>query len=297
MYHGAEGRRVILPLVRRRAWPPRIAVMASPPPGWGFGGLIADEGVRAGDVDLVLDDLARRPGIRVSIRPNPLQASRWAARAGAETVARCAHVLDLRAGPDAIWAGLRSAARNEIRKAGARVEIETDTNGRLLPVFFDLLDISRSRWAQQQHEPAWLAQWRGNRQDSLDKWQRIAGVLGAACRVSVAWADGRPAAGLVVLQGTNAHYTRGAMDRDVAAPTHANAALQWKAIRDAAAAGCAWYHMGESGTSSSLARFKERFGARPYDYAEYRFERLPLTTLDHFARDAVKRAIGFREAS
>jgi lipid II:glycine glycyltransferase (peptidoglycan interpeptide bridge formation enzyme) len=101
----------------------------------------------------------------------------------------------------------------------------------------------------------------------------------------------------VVLQGTNAHYTRGAMDREVAAPTHANAALQWKAISDAAAAGCAWYHMGESGTSSSLARFKERFGARPYDYAEYRFERLPLTTLDHLARGAVKRVIGFREAS
>ena len=37
------------------------------------------------------------------------------------------------------------------------------------------------------------------------------------------------------------------------------------------------YHLGESGASRSLAHFKEKFGARPVPYAEYRLERLPLT--------------------
>jgi hypothetical protein len=37
--------------------------------------------------------------------------------------------------------------------------------------------------------------------------------------------------------------------------------------------------MGETGASESLAHFKSRFGALPYDYAEYRVERLPLTAM------------------
>jgi hypothetical protein len=54
--------------------------------------------------------------------------------------------------------------------------------------------------------------------------------------------------------------------------------------------------MGESGASASLARFKERFGARPYDYAEYRLESVPLTTVETAIKTTVKRAIGFVDA-
>ena len=186
-------------------------------------------------------------------------------------------------------------ARTQVRKANRHVDIETDVTGRLLPVFFDLLHLSRARWARQQHEPLWLARWRGRRLDPLAKWRRIAAALGERCRVSIAWTDGRPAAGLIVLQGRNAHYTRGAMDYELAAPTAASVGLQWKAICDAADAGCSWYHMGETGTSQSLSRFKELFGAQAHDYLEYRFERLPFTRVDHAARGAVKRLVGFRE--
>jgi Acetyltransferase (GNAT) domain len=287
-----DGRRILVPLAQRVPALPAMTIHASPPTGWGFGGLIAEGGVRAEDIAAVLADLTRRPGLRLLIRPNPLQRDRWPNGVGIP-IRRRAHVLDLRPGTDAIWTSMR--ARTQIRKAQRHVNIETDTTGRLLPVFFDLLDLSRERWARQQHEPVWLARWRGRRLDPLAKWRRIASALGDRCRVSIAWTQGRPAAGLIVLQGRNAHYTRGAMDRELAAPTSASTGLQWKAICDAADAGCSWYHMGETGTSKSLSMFKEQLGAEPHDYMEYRFERLPFTRVDHAARGAVKRLVGFQE--
>jgi lipid II:glycine glycyltransferase (peptidoglycan interpeptide bridge formation enzyme) len=115
-------------------------------------------------------------------------------------------------------------------------------------------------------------------------------------RLWVAWHDGRPAAGILVLQGEhNAHYTRGAMDREVAGPTRANDLLHRLAIEEACAAGCHSYHMGETGASESLARFKEGFGARPVPYAEYALERLPLTRLERGLHQLVKAAVRFRD--
>jgi hypothetical protein len=117
-----------------------------------------------------------------------------------------------------------------------------------------------------------------------------------ACRISVAWTpEGEPAAAILVLQGRNAHYTRGMMNKDLAGPTRANYLLHKIAIEDACTAGCRHYHMGESGPSSSLAQFKTRFGASPHPYAEYHLERLPITALDQRARGVVKRIVGFRE--
>ena len=75
----------------------------------------------------------------------------------------------------------------------------------------------------------------------------------------------------------------------------ANELLMWHAIRGAVDAGCRHFHMGESGSSVSLSRYKEKYGARPYDYAEHGFERIPLTRIDGAARSLVKRAVRFRE--
>jgi hypothetical protein len=55
------------------------------------------------------------------------------------------------------------------------------------------------------------------------------------------------------------------------------------------------FHLGESGRSSSLSDYKERFGARPHEYPELRIERVPVTAADRAARSVVKRVIGFRE--
>ena len=101
-------------------------------------------------------------------------------------------------------------------------------------------------------------------------------------------------AGSVVLQGQNAYYFRGAMDETMR-DHRPNDLLHSRAIEDACEAGCGAYYMGDSGWSPSAASFKERFGARPVHYREYRFERLPLSRTEQAVKNVVKRAIGFKD--
>jgi lipid II:glycine glycyltransferase (peptidoglycan interpeptide bridge formation enzyme) len=225
----------------------------------------------------------------------------WAvARQGrAVAVPRLAHALDLEGGFARVWkARFSDATRRAVRKAErSRLTVDRDTTGRLVPVYYELFERSLERWAADLHEPLWLARFRARRRDPQRKLDAITRALAGAARVWVAYLDGVPAAALLVLQDANAHYTRGAMDLDLAGPTRANQLLHRLAIEDACETGCRSYHMGESGSSSGLARFKEGFGARPHRYAEYHVERLPLTSADRYVRSVVKRAVGFREAS
>jgi GNAT acetyltransferase-like protein len=301
LYETPWGTRVILPVARRkRPWPSRLALQASMPYAWGMGGLVAAVPPKPRDVAAVVSDLVSQPVLVTGIRPNPLHARLWtrAAEPGVAVIPRVAHVLDLSGGADEVWRErFHKKARSGVRKAErSGIEVDCDTSGRLLPVFHELLQVSIERWAHQQHEPLPLARWRGRRRDPLDKFRRIAVELGNAMRVWVAWKDGSPAASMVVLQGTNASAIRGAMDKELAAPTSANYLLEWLAIQDACEAGCRHYHMGETGPSRQLARYKERFGARPVAYSEYRIERLPLTRADALSRSAVKRLLRFRDA-
>lgn len=268
------------------------------PTHWGFGGLIAEGGVTATDVRLVLDDLAARGIVRQSIRPNPLHGRLYRdhAPAGSVQIARRAHVLDLAGGVDVVWKGCADSRRRAIRKAErSGMEVECDTTGRLLPEFFDLYARSELRWAQQQHEPVWLARFRTRFRDTQAKWEQIARHLDGGCRQWVARHEGRAVASIIVLFGVNAHYTRGAMDKELAGPLRANDLLMWHAIRAACAIDAGSFHLGESGTSGSLSDYKERFGARPFEYPELRLERMPITRADQVARSLVKRVIGFRE--
>lgn len=297
LYRNPDGRRVVLPMVRQRAGG-SMGVEASMPTHWGFGGLIADGGVTATDVRLVLGDLAARRIIRQSIRPNPRHGAMYAENAPVRSVAiaRRAHVLDLAGGVDVVFKGFADSRRRAIRKAErSGVDVECDTTGRLLPEFFELYARSEARWAEQQHEPAWLARFRTHFRDTLAKWQTIAAHLEGGCRQWVARHDGRPVASIIVLFGTNVHYTRGAMDKELAGPLRANDLLMWKAIQAACEIDAESFHLGESGTSGSLSDYKERFGARPFDYPELRLERVPITRADDAARTVVKRMIGFRE--
>jgi hypothetical protein len=191
---------------------------------------------------------------------------------------------------------MNKKARQGVRR-GERsgLEIECDTTGRLVPVFYDLLMLSVERWAAHQNEPLALARWRARRRDPIEKFHRLARALGDAMRIWVAWKDGEAAAAMIVLVGANASDTRGAMNKDLAAPTNANDVLQWRAIEEACAAGCRHYHLGESGSSRSLAHFKEKFAARPVPYAECLIERLPVSRADRAARGAVKRVVRFRD--
>ena len=301
LYETTRGTRLVLPLVRRRGpWPKAFAPRYSMPHAWGMGGLLADRPVRREDVAEVIADLASGPALRTAIRPNPLHGGLWASAingSGVAAIDRCAHVIDLDGGPDAVFKRFGRSARAGVRKAErSGVEIECDSTGRLVPVFYELLELSVRRWASQQHEPLALAQWRARRRDPLEKFVRIASALGDTLKVWVAWKDGVPAAAMLVLLGANASDTRGAMNKEIAGPTNANDLLQWRAIEDACEAGCRSYHLGESGTSRSLAHFKEKFGARPVPYSEYRIERLPLTRAEGLSRNLVKRTLRFRDA-
>ena len=197
-------------------------------------------------------------------------------------------MLDLSGGFATVWQQrFKAATRSQVRKAERMgVVVETDTTGRLLPELHALLRTSVDRWAGRQHEPACLAQARFARRDPPAKLQTIAERLGGTCQVSVARFHGHPVAAILVLQGRNAHYTRGAMDEELASQTQANRLLHKVAIEAACQSGCGKYHMGESGESAGLSQFKSRFGAVAHPYHEYFIERVPLTRLDQLARPA-----------
>jgi hypothetical protein len=299
LYELRDGRRLLLPLARRARLPDALAIQGSLPASWGVGGPLASVPVRADVIAAVLTDLRREPGLRTSIRPNPLHGEVWSAvrGPGLVKVPRTAHVLDLDGGFARVWKErFAGTARTAVRKAErSGVVVECDTTGRLVPVFYELFELSLARWAKHQHEPAFLARLRAHRRDPQQKLETIARALKGACRVWVAWLDGRPAASIIVLVGANASYTRGAMNKELAGPTRANYLLQKLAIEDACEAGCARYHMGETGSSRELAQFKTRFGAIAYDYGEWHLERLPITRADRRLRSVVKHAIGFQD--
>jgi Acetyltransferase (GNAT) domain len=299
LYELDGGRQVVLPMVRRRDRPVSLVTEASLPPTWSPCGVVAPGGTRMEDIAAVLADVRRRRVLRVALRPGPLDADAWgrAQPADAFVLPRLAHVLDLEGGFESVWEQRFSGtARTAVRKAERmRLTVERDTCGRLVPVMYQLFERSLERWARQQHEWLRLARWRRRRLDPIAKLEAIAATLGEACHIWVAWCQRRPAAAIMVLHGRNASYVRGMMDKELAGPTRANYLLHRLAIEEACAAGCRYYDMGETGVSASLAQFKTRFGARPYAYAEYHLERLPITRVSHGARGAVKRVIGFRD--
>jgi lipid II:glycine glycyltransferase (peptidoglycan interpeptide bridge formation enzyme) len=264
-----------------------------------MGGLVGAGQAAPEDVAEVFADLRRQRVMHTSIRPNPLQAEAWATARppGVVSTARLGHVLDLDGGFGQVWTKrFKGVTRTAVRKAEkSDLVIERDTTGRLLSAYYRLFQLSLDRWAARQHEPRTLSQWRGRRRDPQRKLEAIVRSLGDACTIWIAWLDQRPAAGIIVLQAANASYTRGAMDAELAGPTHANQLLHRLAIEEACTAGCRRYHMGETGTSRSLAQFKTRFGAVPVPYAEYHVERLPFTSADRKLRGAAKKLIGFRD--
>jgi hypothetical protein len=291
--------RVVLPLVKSTdGGGLGSGIRSSMPSGWGFGGPIADGELSPATLAAILRDLSASGAVQIRIRPNPLTADLWTRVSGPMLrVPRYAHVLDLAPGVDALWDGLHKERRRGIRKARRKgVEVELDTTGRLLPVYAELHRLSVDRWAGQQNEPVLLSRWRSRRRSPIASLQAMADHLDGGFRLRIAWHKGRPVAGSVVLMGVNAHYTRGAMDRELAGPLCANDLLEWEAIDEAAGAGCGHFHFGESSPGSGVATFKERFGATGIAYEEVRLERLPLTRLDGWARSAAKRVIGFKDA-
>lgn len=297
LYTVPDGRRFVLPLLRRTGLPGLGGALESYPAAWGMGGLVGPHQ----DVDVVravVADLRGTGSQRLRIFPDPLRSAAWSTAVGEDALAvpRRAHVLDLTGGPDAVWARMHGSGRRGVRTAERRgVEVVVDRHGDLLADYHRLYLLSVDRWAVHQHEPRLLARARAQRRDPLSKLRLMAAALGPAMVVTMAYVGGRAAAGSVTLLGRTAHYVLGAMDLAVAGPSRASYLVQWTNLQLSCEAGCSVYHLGESGRSPSLAQYKESLGGVPVDYAELRLERLPYTRLDQAARGAVKRVLGFRD--
>ena len=297
LYSFEDGRRFVLPLARRHG--PAGALLGDQgfPNGWGIGGLVGPQPDTA-VVAAVFDDLRSRALHRTQIRPNPRHGSlfRDGAPRSVHGLARRAHVIDVRNGIDDVWTRFSRAARRGVRKGEkAGLDVEHGSSERLVREYYALHEKSVARWAAQQHEPLALARRRAEARDGLKKWLTIADVLGPLCRISVARLGGEPVGAMVLLRGPNGHETRSAFDRERTQGSDPTYLLTWLGIQESVACGAGWYHLGESGTSTRLADFKERFAAEPYDYADYRVERIPVTRTDLLARAAVKRLIGFQD--
>ena len=300
LYEFADGRRTVLPLLRRN--PVGVPVLeASNPLHCGVGGVVAPDGPRAGEIAAVLADLNRQ---RVAVRsflPHPLVADAWAQAwprvdpPDGLVVARRAHAIDLDGGMEAVAARFGKLTRRGVRHAQrSGVTVECGTGGRLVDEFYDLMELATRRWARMQHEPPWLALRRLHHREPRSKFRTIGRHLGDRMQIWLARVEGRPIATLLVLRGANAYYLRGAMDEEMRSH-RANDLLHVSVLEDACAAGCRTYYLGDSGWSDNLAQYKERLGAQRYHYAEYRSERLPVTRAERVVKGAVKRVVGFRD--
>ena len=300
-YAFADDTRAIMPLFESNHSVPSLKRRWSPPVAWGYGGPIATRPLGAAELSLILKDLDDDEALQTYLRPNPLDAPSWEAAAGKHwtRISRIAHVLGLEGGFDAIWSrGFSQSARAHVRKAERMgLEVDCGSHDQLIEDFYALLLCSVERWAKRQNEPTALALWRFRKRDPISKFRLISKALGSACRFWIARVGGEPAAGILVLQEQNAHYTRGAINEVLAGPTAASALLHRLAIEDACRAGCLTYHMGETGNSRGLAQFKSQFGAVPVPYAEYLCERWPLYRVQNGARAVIKQIIGFRDAA
>jgi len=299
-YVARDGRELVLPLARLRAAPGALAVEASMPFGWGTGGLICRDGpLIPDDVAAVAADLSRRRALRITLRPGPATERAWSGGipAGAGRTRGMSQSIDLADGFAEVSRRFSASFRRNARRAErAGVTAEWEPGARLVPAFDRLYRTSVTRWAEHQHEPEALAQWRARRRDPARKFEVVGERLGAACRVGVAWRSGEPAAAIIVLaHGEHSTYWRGAMDQELAARTGANELLHSMAIQEACDSGRRWYHMGDSAPSSSLAEFKRRAGASAEHHTAYRLERLPLTAAEELTRRAAKRVLRFRD--
>jgi hypothetical protein len=299
LYTFDDGRQALVPLFCRIHGGLLPGRLWSQPAAWGFGGVVAQGGLDAAHLSAILSDLEHVSPLGIGLRPNPLQATAWTEAArGWTRIERSAHVLDLGGGMTNVWdTRFKPRTRTAIRKAqAAGMDIVCGRSGGLIDEFYQLFEKSVIRWAGKQREPVPLALWRARRRDPIDKFHRIAEAVGDGFRLWLARHDGQAVAAILVLQDANAHYTRGAMDEDLAGPLSANLLLHYRAIEEACATGCRFYHMGETGRSEALAQFKSRFGAVAVPYAEYFKETLPIARLTSGAKSLVKRVIGFRDA-
>ncbi len=300
LFRGEDGRRLILPRLRKTGIPAPLGLFESPPHGWGLGadasGLLSEEGPASpSQTRALIQELRRHPGVRTRIMVGRDDALVWASVTPSTiySTARTGQVLDLSGGFSTVWdKRFTSKVRSNSRKAERRgVTVESDSTGRLIPVFDVLYRSSVDRWAQERGHPLSLMRWRAQRIEPKNKFATVARMMGRRCTVWIAWRDGEPLAGILVLtRGPLASYWRGAMDKERSRGTGANELLHRSAIEAACTAGAESYDFGLYQTEE-LKRFKSTFGAVEVPVHSYYFERLPTAAAQAKCHNAAKQAV------
>ncbi|WP_432483314.1 GNAT family N-acetyltransferase [Kineococcus esterisolvens] len=292
LYEVPGGRFLVLPMASRGSGPFRIS--ASWPHGWGYGGVLASDGVvTPADLAIVGADLAATPGLRTTVVPSPFPPRQGPALPGA----RADHpyltqVLDLSGGAGAVWRGYSGNVRRSVRRAEREgVEVRRDAAGGALPEFAHLYRLSAVRWAHKAGRPAALGRLQARLQEPPRLLEAVSRGMGEDLITWTAYVGGQAAASVVILRGDgHSLMWRGAQDQQLAGRTHANALLHHLAIEEAVARGDRSYSFGESDPGSSLAAYKSKFGAVDFTWAACSFERFPVSATGAAALRAYRSA-------
>ncbi|MGH3692762.1 MAG: GNAT family N-acetyltransferase [Pseudonocardiaceae bacterium] len=300
LFRGEDGRRLILPRVRSTGIPVLPGVFSSPPRHWNLGadasGFLSEGGQASpSETRSLIHEVRRHAGLRTRIVVGRDEARAWESAVPNTTysIARTAHALDLRGGFSTVWSKrFTSKVRSNSRKAERRgVVVESDSTGRLIPVFDLLYRSSVDRWAQERGYPVPLMRWLAQRQHPQSMFAAVARSLGDRCTVWIAWRNGEPIAGVIILtKGPRVTYWRGAMDKDRSRGTGANELLHRCAIETACAGERHSYDFGLSQTDD-LKRFKSTFGAVEVPVHIYYFEKFPTAAAEARCYQAAKETI------
>jgi hypothetical protein len=288
LYELSDGRRLVLPLVRQTSLP-GLVVAGDYPGGFGHGSLLATGGLRRSDITTVVTDLRGR-GMSIRIGGGHHTADQWSAGLirGVVEIPRRVDVIDLTCGyQDYLARVVRRGTRQNVAKAARNgVEIECDTSGRLVGVFYDVYLSWVERWIPRSGLPPTLARHSALKQEPYAKFETVAALMGDKCRVFVAWHRGRAVASCInLVHGEHAIGWRSYSVKELADPVQANTATQVAGIRDAMESGCRWFDLGQSGDVSNLHSFKNSLGGAGRRVVDLRIEPPALTR----ARTVVER--------
>ncbi|HEU5486771.1 MAG TPA: GNAT family N-acetyltransferase, partial [Microlunatus sp.] len=275
---------------------PGLSVAADYPGGFGHGSLLATGGLRRSDVATVVADLRGR-GLSTRIGGGHHTADQWSAGVlpGVVEVPRRVDVIELPSDPELYLAGpVRRDVRQNVAKAARRgVEVERDTTGRLVPVFYDLYRSWLERWIPRSGLPPALARYSALKQEPYAKFETVAALMGDHCRTFVAWHQGRAVAScLTFVYGEHAIGWRSYSIKELSGPVGANTAVQVAGIQDAIASGCRYFDLGQSGDVSQLQSYKSSLGASPRRVVDLRIEPPALTRARTLADRGKQGAIG-----
>ena len=276
LYMLADGRRLVLPMIRQRTIP-GVRLEADFPGGYGHGGMIATGGLRSSDVAAVVGESARQrvqhpdrrgPSHRrpVGVRPAGLEWSSPVAGSRSST-----WTADSRRS----WRTSSAArcGRASIAPRGSGVEVEVDTTGRLARTFYEIYLTWVEHWVKKSKLPDALARFQAKREERWQKFATVTGTMGEQCRIFVARHQGVPVASAITfVHGAHAIGWRSYSLRDTGLRLGANSFTQAMAIKNAAESGCRYFDLGQSGGVEDLLRYKRSLGAEPREVVDLRIE-------------------------